>query len=62
MEDGTHKARETLLAISTFELIVTIGTYVSMGASTERTNHVPTPTLLSDEITATLVRIKVIDK
>ena len=62
MEDCTHEARETLLAISTFELIVTIGAYVSMGASTERTNHVTTPTLLSDEITATLVRIEMIDE
>ena len=62
MEDCTHEARETFLAISTLELIVTIRTYVSMGTSTERANHVTTPTLLSDEITATLVRIKVIDK
>jgi hypothetical protein len=62
MEDCTYEARETFLAISTFELIVTIGAYVSMGTSTERTNHVTTPTLLSDEITATLVRIEVIDE
>ena len=62
MEDCTYEARETLLTISTFELIVTIGTYVSMGASAEWTNHITTPTLLSDEITATLVRIEVIDE
>ena len=62
MEDCTYEARETFLAISTFELIVTIGAYVSVGASTERTYHVTTPTLLSDEITATLVRIEVIDE
>ena len=62
MEDCAYKTGETLLAVSTFELIVTIGTYVSMGTSTERTNHIVTPTLLSDEITATLVRIEVIDE
>jgi hypothetical protein len=59
MEDCTYEARETFLAISTFELIVTIGAYVSMGASTERTNHVTTPTLLSDKITTTLVVVEV---
>ena len=62
VEDCTYETRETLLAIGTFELIVTIGAYVSMGTSTERTNHVATPTLLSDKITATLVRIEVIDE
>ena len=39
VEDCTHEARETLLAISTFELIVTIGAYISMCTSTERTNR-----------------------
>ena len=62
MEDCAYKTGETLLAISALELIITVGAYVSMGASTERTNHITTPTLLSNEITATLVRIEVIDK
>ena len=62
VENSTYKTRETLLAISTFELVVSIGTYVSMGTSTERANYITTPTLLSDEITATLVRIEVIGK
>mgnify|MGYP003299252318 CR=1 FL=1 len=62
MEDCAYKTGETLLAVSTLELIVPVGAYISMGASTERTNHVATPTLLSDKITATLVRIEVIDK
>ena len=59
MEDCTHKTGETLLAIGTFELIVTIGAYVSMSASAESTSHITTPTLFGDEITATLVRIEV---
>jgi hypothetical protein len=59
MEDCTHKARETLLAISTLELIITVGAYVSMGASTERTSHIITPTLFGDKITATLVVVEV---
>ena len=59
MEDSTHKARESFLTVSTLELIITIGTYIGMNASTEWTNHVTTPTLLSDEITATLVIIEV---
>ena len=62
MEDCTHEARKTLLAISAFELIVTIRAYVSMGASTERTSHITTPTLLSDEITTTFIRVKVSDE
>jgi hypothetical protein len=59
MEDCTHKARETFLTVSTLELIIPIGTYIGMSASTERTNHVTTPTLLSDKITTTLVRVEV---
>ena len=59
MEDCTNKTGETFLAVSTLELIVPIRTYVSMCTSTERTYYATTPTLLSDEITATLVIIEV---
>ena len=59
MEDCTHKARESFLTVSTLELIVTVGAYISMGASTERTSHITTPTLLSDEITTTLVVVEI---
>ena len=59
MEDCAYKTGETLLAVSTLELIVTVGTYISMGASTEWTSHITTPTLLSDEITTTFVVVEV---
>ena len=59
MEDCAYKTGETLLAVSTLELIVTVGAYISMGASTERTSHITTPTLLSDEITTTFVVVEV---
>lgn len=62
MEDCAYKTGETLLAVSTLELIIPIGTYVSMGASTERASHIITPTLFGDKITATLVRVKVSDE
>ena len=59
MENRTHEARETLLAICTLKLIVSIGAYISMGTSTERAYYVTTPTLLSDKITTTLVVVEV---
>ena len=59
MEDCTYKTGEPFLAISALELIVPIRAYVSMGASTERTSHVTTPTLLSDKISTTLVVVEV---
>lgn len=62
MEDCTHKTGETLLAVSTLELIVTVGAYVSMGASTERASYIAAPTLFGNEITATLIRVKVSDE
>jgi hypothetical protein len=62
VEDCAYKTGETLLAVSTLELIVSIGAYVSMCASTERTNNIATPTLFSDEITTTFIRVKVSDE
>ena len=62
MEDCTYKTGETLLAVCTLELIVTVGAYVSMGASTERASHIAAPTLFGNEITATLIRVKVSDE
>ena len=59
MEDCTYEARETFLAISTLELIISIRAYISMGASTKRTSHITTPTLFCDEITATLVVVEI---
>ena len=59
MEDCAYKTGETLLAISTLELIITVGAYVSMCTSTEWTHYVTTPTLLSDKITTTLVIVEV---
>ena len=59
MEDCAYKTGETLLAVSTLELIVPVGAYISMGASTERASHITTPTLLSDKITTTFVVVEV---
>ena len=59
MEDCTYKTGETLLAVSTLELIIPIGAYISMGTPTERTSHIITPTLFSDEITATFVVVEI---
>lgn len=45
VEDCTYKIGETLLAVSTFELIIPIGAYISMDSSTERTSHKECSTL-----------------
>ena len=62
LKDGSDKAGETLVAVSTLELIVPITTFVDMGASAERTHYHLSPTLLGDEIAATLIIVKMIDK
>ena len=59
MEDCTYKTREPFLTVSTLELIITVGAYVSMGASTERASHITAPTLFGNEITTTLVVVEV---
>ena len=62
LKDGSHKAGETLVAMGTLELIVTVTTLVDMGASAERAHYHLAPTLLGYEITATLVIVKMIGK
>lgn len=62
LKDGSHKARETLVAMGTLELIVPATAFVDMGASAERAYYHLAPTLLGDEITATLVVIEMIDE
>ena len=62
LKDSSHKAGETLVAVSTLELIVPITTFVDMGASAERTHYHLSPTLLGNEITATLVVIEMVDE
>ena len=48
--------------MGTLELIVPVTAFVDMGASAERTHYHLSPTLLGDEIAATLVIVKVIDE
>lgn len=50
------------MTVSTLELIVAIATFIDMGASTERANYHLTPSLLSDEVTATLVIVEMVDE
>ena len=56
------EAGETLVAMGTLELIVTVTALVDMGAATERAYNRLAPTLLGDEVTATLVIIEMIDE
>ena len=62
LKDGSHKAGETLVAMGTLELIVTVAALIDMGASAERAHYNLAPTLLGDEITATLIIVKMIDE
>jgi hypothetical protein len=62
LKDGSHKAGETLVAMGTLELIVPVTALIDMGAAAERAHYHLTPTLLGDEITATLVVIEMIDE
>ena len=51
-----------LVAVSTLELIVTVTALIDMGATAERAHYHLTPTLLGNEITATLVIVEMIDE
>ena len=62
LKDGSHKAGETLVAMSTLELIVPITALIDMGAAAERAHYHLAPTLLGDEVTATLVTIEMVDE
>lgn len=62
LKDGSHKAGETLVAMGTLELIVTITALIYMGATAERAHYHLAPTLLGDEVTATLVTVEMVDE
>lgn len=62
LKDSAHKTRKTLVTFSTFELIIPVGASINMLASAERSNHLTVPTLLCDEVTATLVRVEVVSE
>ena len=55
LKDGSDKTRETLVAISTFELIVSVTADIDVGATTVGADNHLAPTLFGDEIAATLV-------
>ena len=57
-----HKAGETLVAMGTLELIVPITALIDMGASAERAHYHLAPTLLGDEVTATLIIVEMVDE
>lgn len=48
--------------MGTLELIVTVAALVDMGATAERAHYNLAPTLLGDEITASLVVVEMVDK
>ena len=62
LKDGSHKAGETLVAMDTLELIVPVTALIDMGASAERAHYHLAPTLLGDEVTATLVVVEMVDE
>ena len=50
------------MAIGTLELIVPVTALIDMGASAERAHYHLAPTLLGDEVTATLVVVEMVDE
>ena len=62
LKDGSHKAGETLVAMGALELIVTVTALIYMGATAERAHYNLAPTLLGDEVTATLVTVEMVDE
>jgi len=62
LKDSSDKAGETLVAMGTLELIVPVTALIDMGASAERAHYHLSPTLLGDEIAATLVIVEMIDE
>ena len=48
--------------MGTFELVITIGTYIGMFTPTERTSDFLTPSCFGNEISASFVRIEMADK
>jgi hypothetical protein len=62
LKDGSHKAGEALVTMGILELIVTVTALIDMGATAERAHYHVAPTLLGNEITATLVVIEMVDE
>ena len=62
LKDSPDKAGETLVAMGTLELIVPVPAFVDMGASAEWAHYCLAPTLLSDEIAATLVIVEMVNE
>lgn len=48
--------------MGTLELIVTVTALIDMGATAERTHYLLAPTLLGNEVAATLVTIEMVDE
>ena len=62
LKDSPDKAGETLVAMGALELIVPVSAFVDMGAAAERAHHSLAPTLLGNEIAATLVAVEMVDE
>lgn len=62
LKDCPNKARKTFVAVSTLELIISVGASINVNRTTERAHYHLSPTLLGDKITATLLTVEVIDK
>ena len=62
LKDSPYKARKPFVAMTAFELVISVTTDIDMLTTTERANHLRTPSLFGDEITAAFVRVEVADK
>ena len=60
LKDCTYKAGESSMAVPALELIVAIRAGIDIGGAAERTDDGVAPTLLGDEIPATLVRVEML--
>ena len=60
LKDCPDKAGETLMAMAALELIVPVAALIDMGASAEGADDNLAPTLLGDEVAATLVIVEMV--
>ena len=62
LENCPNEAGEPLAAMAAFELVVTVGALIYVGAATERARHLAVPPLFCDEIPAPFVVVEVADE
>ena len=62
LKDSPDKAGKTLMAMGALELIVSVAALIDVDATAERAHNRLAPTLLGDEIAASLVAVEVVDE